>query len=405
MTDSAFVGAPVELTPEQRAVRDAIRGICADFDRAYWRDRDRDGEYPQAFVDALGEAGWLGITLPERYGGTGLGTAEAIVMFEEIARSGAGFSGAQTVHAAVYTAAPIVRHGNEELKERLLPGVASGETAVQTFALTEPDAGSESTAISTRAVRDGDVYRVTGEKLWTSRIDASDYMVLVARTTPRAEADRKTDGVTLLLVDLGDALQGDGMRIEEIEKTASNVVTSYRVTFDDLAVPVDNRIGAEGDGFAYVLDGLNEERLVIAAECIGLGRAAVERGVTYAADREVFGRPVGANQAVQHPLAEAHVRLGAAKCLVHSGAARADRADADRAEVGVHANAAKYLAADACFEAADAAVQAHGGRGVAREYDVERYLREARLTRLVPVTQELALNYLGETALGLPRSH
>jgi acyl-CoA dehydrogenase len=403
MSDTAFVGAPVALTPEQRAVREAVRDICADFDRQYWREHDREGRYPQAFVDRLGEAGWLGITLPEAYGGKGLGTAEAVVMFEEIARSGAGFSGAQTVHAAVYTAAPIVEHGNDALKARLLPDVASGETAVQTFALTEPDAGSESTAIATRAERDGDVYRVTGEKLWTSRIDASDYMVLVARTTPREDVDRKTDGVTLLLVDLADALAGDGMTVETIEKTASNVVTSFRVTFDDLAVPVTNRIGAEGAGFSYVLDGLNEERLVIAAECLGLGRAAVERGVDYAGDREVFGRPVGANQAIQHPLAEAHVRLQAARCLVYAGATRA--ADADRSEVGVHANAAKFLAADACFEAADAAVQAHGGRGIAREYDVERYLREARLTRLVPVTQELALNYVGETGLGLPRSY
>ena len=428
MTDhSTFVGAPVELTPTQEAVRDEVGAICAEFDAGYWRERDRLGEYPNAFVDALGRAGWLGITLPEEYGGKGLGTEEAVAMFEEVARSGAGFGGAQTVHAAVYTAAPIVNYGSDDLKERLLPGVASGDVAVQTFALTEPGAGSESTAIETRAELvdgageggeveggagdDGDVYRVTGEKLWISRIDASDYMVLVARTTPREDVERKTEGVTLFLVDLDDAL-GDGMSIEEIDKTASRVVHSYRVEFDGMEVPAENVIGEVGRGFYHVLDGLNEERLVVAAECVGLGEVAVERGVAYANEREVFGRPIGRNQAVQHPLAEAYARLGAAKCLVYDGAARAAGADdgaggavPDRKEVGFYANAAKFLAADACFAAADAAVQTHGGRGVARDYDVERYLREARLTRLVPVTQELALSYIAETALGLPRSY
>jgi acyl-CoA dehydrogenase len=334
----------------------------------------------------------------------GLGTEAAVVMFEEIARSGAGFGGAQAVHAAVYAAVPIVEHGSEELKRDLLPDVASGEVAVQTFALTEPGAGSESTAIETRAERVAgeDVYRVTGEKLWTSRIDVSDYMVLVARTTPREDVARTTDGLTLFLVDLEEAL-GGGMEIEEIDKTASNVVHSYRVAFDRLSVPAENVIGEEGRGFYHVLDGLNEERLVIAAECVGLGRAAIERGVAYANEREVFGRPIGQNQAVQHPLAEAHARLEAARCLVYAGASRAS--EADRKEVGAHANAAKFLSADACFRAADAAVQVHGGRGVARDDDVERYLREARLTRLVPVTQELALSYVAETSLGLPRSY
>jgi len=399
---ATVVGAPVELTAEQATVREEIRELCSAFGHEYWRECDRDGNYPQAFVDRLADAGWLGVTLPETYGGKGLGTEAAVAMFEEIARSGAGFGGAQTVHAAVYTAAPIVRHGSESLKEWLLPGVASGEVALQTFALTEPGAGSESTAIETRAERDRDVYRITGEKHWISRIDASDFMVLVARTTSRDEVERKTDGITLFLVDLSEALDG-GMAIEEIEKTASNVVHSYRVEFDGLEVPASNVIGEVGKGFHHVLDGLNEERLVIAAECIGLGERAVERGVDYASEREVFGRPIGRNQAIQHPLAEAHARLSAAKCLVYDAASAAE--GADRKTVGVHANAAKYLAADAAFDAADAAVQTHGGRGVARDYDVERYLREARLARLVPVTQELALSYLAETALGLPRSY
>lgn len=412
----AFIGAPVEDTPEQATVREAVGEVCSEFEAAYWREHDRRGRYPQAFVDRLAAAGWLGITLPERYGGKGVGTAEAVAMFETVAGSGAGFGGAQTVHAAVYTAGPIVNYGSEALKADLLPGVASGDVAVQTFALTEPGAGSESTAIETRAApvaggggERGDAgsddvaaYRITGEKRWISRIDASDYMVLVARTTPREAVERKTDGITLFLVDLAEAL-GNGMEIEEIEKTASNVVHSYRVTFDGLEVDAEHVIGEVGQGFYHVLDGLNEERLVIAAECVGLGRAALERGVTYAREREVFGRPIGQNQAVQHPLAEAHTRLSAARCLVYAGARRAG--EVDPKELGAHANAAKYLAADACFQAADAAVQVHGGLGVAREYDVERYLREARLTRLVPVTQELALSYVAETSLGLPRSY
>ena len=393
----------VQLTERQRAVRDAVGDVCEGFDAAYWREHDAAGEYPHEFVDALAEEGWLGVLLPEEYGGKGYGTEEAVAMLYEIARSGAGFSGAQAVHAAVYNSAPLVNYGSEELKSDLLPRVASGDAWIQCFSLTEPTAGSESTAIETAAVRDGDEYVVNGEKLWTSRIDVSDYLVLAARTTPREEAERKTDGVSLFLVDIERGREAGQIELEEIDKTVSGVVSSFRVTYDDLRVPADRLIGLEDEGFYQVLDGLNEERLVIAAETVGLGELAVERGVDYANEREVFGRAIGKNQAVQHPLAAGHARLQAAKQFTFAAAGRPD--DGDRTAVGGRANAAKYLAAEAAFEAADAAVQAHGGRGVDRAYDVERYFREARLARLVPVTQELALNYLGENVLGLPRSY
>ncbi|MFB6081185.1 MAG: acyl-CoA dehydrogenase family protein [Halanaeroarchaeum sp.] len=392
-----------ELTASQRAVRDAVRAHCREFDREYWRERDAAGEYPHAFVEALADDGWLGVLVPEAYGGKGYGTEEAVAMMYEIARSGAGFSGAQAVHAAIYNSAPLVNYGSNAMKEDLLPRVASGDAWIQCFSLTEPDAGSDSTSMTTRAVRDGDEYVVDGEKLWTSRIDVSDYLVLAARTTPRADVEEKTDGVSLFLVDIERGLDEGSIRLEEIDKTVSGVVSSFRVTYDDLRVPADHLVGVEGEGFYQVLDGLNEERLVIAAEAVGLGELAVETGADYAREREVFGQPIGQNQAVQHPLAAANAGLGAAREYTFAAARRAS--DADRRSVGARANTAKYLAAEAAFEAADAAVQAHGGRGVDRAYDVERYQREARLTRLVPITQELALNYVGENVLDLPRSY
>jgi acyl-CoA dehydrogenase len=393
----------VTLDDQQQVVRTSIHELTAEYDDEYWRERDANGEYPHEFVDTLARDGWLGILLPEAYGGKGFGTEEAVVMMYEIARSGAGFSGAQTVHAAIYNSTPIVKYGSEDLKDELLPRVASGEAWIQCFSLTEPEAGSESTAISTRAERDGDEYVINGEKLWTSRIDVSDYLVLVARTTPYDEVEKKTDGVSLFLVDIERGIDEGCIELEEIEKTVSGVVNSFRVTYDDLRVSADRLIGVEGDGFYQVLDGLNEERLVIAAETVGLGELAIEKGVDYATERDVFDRAIGKNQAIQHPLAAAYARVQAAKQFTFDAATRTD--DADRNAIGARANTAKYLSAEAAFEAADAAVQAHGGRGVAREYDVERYFREARLTQLVPITQELALNYVGENVLGLPRSY
>lgn len=392
----------VTFTDRQRSVRNSIRDICDDFDDAYWRKKDANEEYPYDFVEALADDGWLGVLLPEQYGGKGYGTEEAVAMMYEIAASGAGFSGAQTVHAAIYNSTPLLKHGSQKIHEELLPRVANGDAWIQCFSLTEPDAGSDSTAMTTRAVRDGEEYVINGEKLWTSRIDVSDYLILAARTTPREDVSKKTAGVSLFLVDIERGINEDSISLDEIQKTASGVVSSFEVQYDDLRVPAENLIGKEGEGFYHVLDGLNEERLVIAAEAVGLGDLAIEKGVAYASEREVFGGPIGRNQAVQHPLAAAFAQLQAAKQFTFDAATRTD--DEQKA-VGASANTAKYLAAEAAFAAADAAVQTHGGRGIAREYDVERYFREARLTRLVPITQELALNYLGENVLGLPRSY
>jgi acyl-CoA dehydrogenase len=394
----------VSLTEQQRLVRDSIRDLCADFDAAYWRERDAAGEYPQEFVDALAENGWFGALIPEAYGGAGMGTEEAVVMMEEIAASGGGFGAAQAVHGAIYNSVPLVKYGSEDLKEELLPAVAAGEESIQAFGLTEPNAGSDSTAIETTAQRAGDEYVIDGQKIWISRVDASDYIVLLTRTTPRADVDKRTRGMTMFLVDLDEAVAQGALEMEPIDKTASNVVHSFELWFEGLRVPEDRVIGTVGEGFSQMLDGLNEERLVIAAECLGLGYAALEAGVDYANSREVFGRPIGKNQAIQHPLAEAYARVTAAKELTYAAASAVEDED-DSTAIGARANTAKFLAADAAFEAADAAVQTHGGFGVAREYDVERYFREARLTRLVPITQELVLNYLGENVLGLPRSY
>jgi acyl-CoA dehydrogenase len=393
----------VVLTEQQRLVRDTVRDICSEFDRAYWREHDATAEYPAAFVEQLADDGLFGALVPEEYGGAGMSTPEAVVMMEEIAASGGGFSAAQAVHGAIYNSVPLVNYGSEELKSDLLPAVARGETSIQAFGLTEPNAGSESTAIETTAERVDGGYRIDGQKIWTSRVDRSDYLLLVARTTPLSAVEKPTRGISMFLVDIEAALDAGTMELERIEKTASEFVHSYEVWLENLRVDADRLVGEEGEGFYQMLDGLNEERLVIAAECVGLGELAVERGVEYANDREVFGNPIGKNQAIQHPLAEAHTRVQAAKQMVYGAARDAESGAVET--VGARANMSKYLAADAAFDAADAAVQTHGGFGVAREYDVERYLREARLTRLVPITQELALNYVGETVLGLPRSY
>lgn len=394
----------VQLTEQQQLVRESIREICEDFDAAYWRERDAAGEYPREFVDSLAEHGWFGALIPEEYDGAGMSTEEVVVMMEEIAANGGGFSAAQAVHGAIYNSVPLVKYGNEEMKENLLPAVARGEESIQAFGLTEPNAGSDSTSIETSAERDGDEFVINGQKIWISRVDASDYIVLMARTTPKETVDKRTRGMTMFLVELEEAFDQGALQIERIDKTASNFVHSFEMWFEDLRVSEDAVIGEEDEGFYQMLDGLNEERLVIASECVGLGEAALEASVDYAAEREVFGRPIGENQAIQHPLAEAYARIQAAKQMVYSAASAVESSE-DAEAVGSRANMSKFLAADAAFEAADAAVQTHGGFGVAREYDVERYFREARLTRLVPITQQLALNYIGENLLDLPRSY
>ena len=403
MTQLLSAMETVDLSEEQRLVQKSIREICDDFGNEYWRERDHREEYPTEFVNTLAEEGWLGVLVPEEYGGPGMGTEEVVVMMEEIAASGGGFAAAQAIHGGIYNVPPIVNYGSESMKQELLPELASGETDIQSLGLTEPNAGSDSTSIETFAERDGDEYVVDGQKIWISRVDATDYIVLMARTTPKAEVEKRTEGISMFLVDVDDVREQGAFEMRSIPKTATGAVHSYELFFEGARVPARNLIGEEGKGFYQVLDGLNEERLAIAAECIGLGEAAIAAGVEYANDREVFDRLIGKNQAIQHPLAEAFAHVMAAKQVVY-GATELIH-DADRTMAGVQANTAKFLAAESAFEAADIAVQAHGGFGVAREYDVERYMREARLTRLVPITQELALNYLGTKALGLPRSY
>jgi len=408
----------VDLSEEQRLIQKSIREICESFGDEYWREKDREESFPTEFVDTLAEEGWLAALVPEEYGGPGMTTSEVVVMMEEIAASGGGFAAAQAIHGGIYNVPPIVNYGSEAMKEELLPKLARGEIAVQSLGLTEPNAGSDSTAIETfaerversstsdappEATRNGDEYVINGQKIWISRVDATDYIVLMARTTPKSEVEKRTEGVSMFLVDVDAVREQGAFDMKSIPKTASGAVHSYELWFEDMRVPAENLIGEEGEGFYQVLDGLNEERVVIAAECIGLGEAAIMAGVDYANEREVFDRPIGKNQAIQHPLAEAFAHVTAAKQVVYNATEAIH--DADRRMAGVHANTAKYLAAEAAFEAADIAVQAHGGFGVAREYDVERYMREARLTRLVPIAQELVLNYLGTKALGLPRSY
>jgi len=381
---------------EHQAIRAAIRAICAQFPDEYWAEADATHTFPWAFYDAMARAGWIGIAIPAEYGGSGAGITEASIILEEVAASGACMNGASAIHMSIFGMHPVVRHGDEDLKRRYLPLVASGELHVA-FGVTEPDAGLDTTVISTRAVRDGDRYRVTGRKVWTSKALESDRVLLLTRTTPAQECARRTDGLTLLVASLKDPAVG----IRAIPKVGRNAVASCEVTYDGLLVPAADRVGEEGKGFGYLLDGLNAERVLIAAEAVGIGRAALRRAVSYAGSRVVFGRPIGANQGVSFPLAEARARLAAAELAVRQAAWRIDH----DLPSGEHANTAKFLAAEAGFAAADAAMQTLGGFGYASEYHVERYWREARLLRIAPVPQEMVLNYLAEHVLGLPRSY
>jgi len=393
----------VQLTQEQRLIRDEIRDILDDFDREYWRTHDQDNEYPHEFAETLADHGWLGILIPEEYGGAGMGTPEVMVMMEEIASSAGGFGASQAIHGAIYTTTPIVKYATEELKEDLLPKFARGEATLQSMGLTEPNAGSESTNIETMAERDGDEYVINGQKIWTSRVDVSDYLLLIARTTPLSEVEKRTRGISMFLVDLQEAHERGEIEMSSIPKMSMNLSHSFELWFKDLRVPADHLIGEKDRGFYQILDGLNEERLTVSAEAVGIGEAAIKRAVDYANERVVFDRPIGKNQAIQHPLAEAYAHVQAGKHLTYNAASMVD--DLSQKEVGIMANTAKFLTSKAAFEAADAAVQTHGGFGAAREYDVERFFRDARMTRIAPISQELALNYIGENALGLPRSY
>ncbi|MBO0877883.1 MAG: acyl-CoA/acyl-ACP dehydrogenase [Pseudonocardia sp.] len=379
-------------------VRLAVREVCRRFDDDYWMRLEAAHEFPWEFYRALAEGGWIGIAIPDEYGGGGQGIAEASIVLEEVAASGACMNGASAVHLSIFGMHPVVLHADEQLKRRVLPSVASGELHVA-FGVTEPDAGLDTTSISTRAVRsaDGSHYVVRGRKVWTSKALESDKVLLLTRTTPKAECAKPTDGMTLFVADLKDSR----VHITPIPKLGRNAVASCEVVYDGLIVAARDRVGEEGRGFRYLLDGLNAERVLIASEALGIGRAALRRAVAYAKQREVFGRPIGQNQGIAFPLAQAHARLHAAELAIREAAWRLDRGMPS----GEQANTAKYLAADAAFQAADAAVQTHGGFGYASEYHVERYFREARLQRLAPIPQEMVLNYLAEHVLGLPRSY
>ncbi len=382
------------LTDEQRAIRQAVREIGRAFPDRYWRDLDRTGGYPAAFVQALTEAGWLAALIPEEYGGAGLGIAEASLILEEINRSG-GFAAA--CHAQMYTMGTLLRHGSAEQKGRYLPAIARGELRLQAFAVTEPNAGSETTRIETLAVRQGERYVVHGQKVFISRVLQSDLMLLLARTTPYAELEDKTRGLSVFLVDLRTA--GSTIEVRPLELMLNHHSTELFI--DGLEIPVENRIGEEGQGFRYIIDGWNAERILVAAEAIGDGRWFVERAAGYAKERVVFGRPIGQNQGVQFPLARAYGHLEAADLVRWQAAARYDAGE----RCGAEANLAKLLASEAAWEAANVCLDTHGGYGFAAEYDVERKFRETRLLTVAPVSNNLVLAYLGQYVLGLPKSY
>jgi acyl-CoA dehydrogenase len=385
-------------TDDHVAIRRAVRDVCAQFDDDYWMRHELDHEFPWDFYAEMAKGGWIGIAIPEEYGGGGQGITEASIVLEEVAASGACMNGASAIHLSIFGMHPVVLHGGGELKSRVLPAVAAGDLHVA-FGVTEPDAGLDTSSITTRATlaASGDHYVVHGRKVWTSKALESDKVLLLTRTTPKAECAKPTDGMTLFVANLKDP----AVTIRAIPKLGRNAVASCEVFYDGLRVEVGDRVGEEGKGFRYLLDGLNAERVLVASEALGTGRAALRRAVSYANERVVFGRPIGKNQGIAFPLAEAHMRLHAASLAIREAAWRCDR----RMPAGEQANTAKFLAADAAFFAADAAVQTHGGFGYASEYHVERYFREARLQRLAPVPQEMVLNYVSEHVLGLPRSY
>ena len=378
------------------AIREGVRRVCADFPDEYWSEKDTNHEFPWDFYEKVAEGGWIGIAIPEEFGGGGKGITEASIVLEEIAASGAAMNGCSAIHLSMFGMEPVRKYGSAELVTEVLPRVASGELHVA-FGVTEPDAGTDTTKIRTRAERDGDEYVITGAKVWTSKAPYCDMCLLLVRTTPFEEVSSPTEGISLFLVDLDD----DAVEITPIPKVGRNAVVSCEVRYDGLRVPASRLIGDEGEGFRYILDGLNPERILIAAEAFGIGKAAVRKAVEYAKERVVFDRPIGMNQGIAFPLAEAHMKLHAAELVIREASWRYDN-DLPCAEA---ANTAKYLAAEAGFFAADRAMQTFGGFGYASEYHVERYWREARLMKIAPVSQEMVLNFISSKTLGLPKSY
>jgi acyl-CoA dehydrogenase len=382
-------------TEEITSIRAAVRALCEKFPGEYWRALDRDRAYPAEFVAALTEAGFLAALIPEEYGGSGLTISSAVAIMEEI--HAAGCNGA-ACHAQMYVMGTVLRHGNADQKQRYLPRIASGELRLQAFGVTEPTSGTDTLALRTTAVRDGnDSYVINGQKIWTSRAEHSDLMLLLARTTPREQVKKRTEGLSVFLVDMKAA--GDALKINPIRTMMNHATTE--VFFDDLRVPAENLVGEEGQGFRYILAGMNAERILIGAECIGDCKWFIEKASGYAKERTVFGRPIGQNQGIQFPIARAYAQMRAAELMVHEAAALYEQGR----DCGAEANMAKMLAADASWAAADTCVQTHGGFGFAEEFDIERKFRETRLYSVAPISTNLILSFLAEHVLGLPRSY
>ena len=396
LTDGLPWASMPERSDDLALIRDAVAALCSRYDDSYWAACDSEHRFPWDFYRDMAAAGWIGIAIPAEFGGGGRGILEAAAVLEEVAASGAAMNGASAIHMSIFGMQPVIRHGSDELRARVLPAVAVGTLHVA-FGVTEPDAGTDTSRITTRAELHGDHYVVNGRKVWTSKALEADRILLLTRTTPIERCRKPTDGMTLLLVDK----HSPGVGVVPIPKMGRNAVASCETTYDDVMVPVADRVGEEGQGFRYLIDGLNAERVLIAAEAIGIGRVALARAVAYAKERVVFGRPIGQNQGIAFPLAEAHAKLHAAHLVVQEAARLVDAG----VPCGEQANLAKYLAAEAGFFAADRAVQTLGGFGYASEYHVERYFREARLMRIAPISQELVLSYVAEHVLGLPRSY
>ena len=384
------------LTENQQAIRDAIAKICEGFDDAYWLKKDRQGGFPHDFHKALADAGWLGICVPEAYGGSGLGITEAAIMMRTIAESGAGMSGASAVHINVFGLNPVVVFGTEAQRRRMLPPMVEGREKA-CFAVTEPNTGLNTTQLKTRAVAKNDRYVVNGQKVWISTAQVAHKILLLARTTPLEEVRKPTHGLSLFYTDF----DRQRIKVHEIEKMGRKIVDSNELFFEDFEIPMEDRIGEEGRGFEYILEGMNPERILIAAEAVGLGKVALSRAAEYAKTRIVFNRPIGKNQAIQHPLAKNWAELEAAWLMVMSAAWQYDNG----MPCGAAANAAKYLAGEAGFQACEQSVMTHGGFGYAKEFHVERYLREIMIPRIAPVSRELILSFIAEKVLGLPKSY
>ena len=384
------------LSEQQQLMRTEVRNLARQFDWAYWRELDRTGTYPHAFFQAFAAAGWLGTVIPTAYGGSGLGVTEACIVLGEIAASGAGTSGASPIHFSMFPPMPIIKYGSEDMKQRYLPRIANGEMKLA-FSVTEPNAGSDTTQLQTTAVRDGDNWVIQGRKVWCSNAQNADRVLILTRTTPRERSAKKTQGMSLFFA----PMDRRAITLKVIEKMGRHAVDSNELFIDNLRVSHADLVGQEGQGFYHLLDGLNPERIVIAAEAVGIGKAALDKAVQYAKERVVFGRPIGKNQGVQFPLAAAYAQLEAAELMTYKAAWLYDHG----LPCGKEANMAKFLAAEAGCEAVDHAVQTFGGFGYAREFDVERLYREIRLYKIAPISQQMALNYIGEHVLGMPRSY